>query len=49
MVIYVLMETFRMMPYMNKFTNNVTDDGRVHPLAISLPSRQQLVMEYCHG
>ena len=37
MLFYVTMVTFRMTLCMNKWTNNVMDDGRVHPLAKPLP------------
>jgi hypothetical protein len=38
MVFYVTMVTFWMTLPMNKFTNIVMEDGRVHPLAKTLPS-----------
>ena len=37
MGLYVTMVTFRMTLLMNKSTNIVMDDGRVHPMAKTLP------------
>ena len=38
MVFYVIRGTFQMMFLMNKWTNTITDDGWLHPLAKTLPS-----------
>ena len=46
--IYVTTVTFHMTLLMNRKRNIVLDDGRVHPLAKTMPfSSHHLVMEYC--
>ena len=49
MVFNVNMVTFQMTFLVNKFTNTVMNDGRVYPLAKTIPSSQQCAMKYCHG